>query len=205
MSYICLLLSGAALLINGLGLLGRVPPRDAGFLNLAVGVLQLVLATVVAATGAPDPAAFSTASGIFLFGLTYLYVGLGSVAGLGSAGVGWFCGLVAVLAVVFAATSLDTDPLGSVLWLAWAVLWGLFFLILALDAVRLARVTGWSAILVGTASTVIPAVLGLNGAWPAGGASAVAAAAVIGALFVGAGVAGSRPARAAVPRVAVHA
>jgi len=206
MSYICLLLSGAALLINGLGLLGRVPSRDSGFFNLVIGTLQLVIATLIASAGAADPAAIGSASGIFLFGLTYLYVGLGSVAGLGASGVGWFCGLVAVLAVVFAGTSLDDDPVSSVLWLAWAVLWGLFFLLLAFDAAHLTRITGWSAILVGTASTVPPAVLGLNGAWPAGWTSALSVAGILAVLFVVAGAVSSRPVKApATPQVAVPA
>ncbi|MFJ6001340.1 AmiS/UreI family transporter [Arthrobacter sp. NPDC092385] len=203
MSYICLLLSGAALLINGLGLLGRVAPRDSGFFNLAIGTLQLVFALLIASAGGPGTAA--SAGGIVLFGLTYLYVGLSSVAGLGSAGVGWFCGFVAVLALVFAGTAADGDPVSSVLWLSWAVLWALFFLLLARGAARLTRITGWSAILVGTAGTVIPAVLGLNGAWPTGGSSVIAAAAVLGVLFVAAATLSTRPAPAVAPRTPVSA
>jgi hypothetical protein len=203
MSYICLLLSGAALLINGLGLLGRVAPRDSGFFNLVIGVLQLVIALLIASTGGPEAA--GSASGIVLFGLTYLYVGLSSVAGLGSAGVGWFCAFVAVLAVVFAGTAADGDPVSSVLWLSWAVLWSLFFLLLARGATRLTRITAWSAILVGTASTVIPAVLGLNGAWPSGGTSVIAAAAAVGVLFVVAATVSARPVRVLAPPVPVAA
>ncbi|MDQ0850527.1 hypothetical protein QFZ65_002465 [Arthrobacter sp. B3I9] len=49
MSYICLILSGAALLINALGLLGRIPARDSGVFNIVIGTLQLVLAVLLAA------------------------------------------------------------------------------------------------------------------------------------------------------------
>ncbi len=190
MSYICLLLSGAALLINGVSLLGRVTPRDAGFFNIAIGLLQLVVALLVASS---DPGAAGSAAGIVLFGLTYLYVGLGSVAGLGSAGVGWFCGFVAVLALVLAGTAAREDPVSSVLWISWAALWTLFFLLLARGAERLTRVTGWSAILVGTISTVVPALLGLNGAWPGGTTAVIATAVVLGALFAVAVTLGGRP------------
>ena len=43
MPYICLLLSGAALLINGLAALGHLPRRDAAVFSLVIGGTQLVL------------------------------------------------------------------------------------------------------------------------------------------------------------------
>ncbi|WP_368075752.1 AmiS/UreI family transporter, partial [Curtobacterium sp. Csp1] len=98
MAYICLLLSGAALLVNGLTLLGRVPGRDSGVFNVLVGGLQLVLCTAVAVTADGSLPALLAIAGTFLFGLTYLYVGLDALTGLGSAGLGWFCGLVAGVA-----------------------------------------------------------------------------------------------------------
>ncbi|MFC3299034.1 AmiS/UreI transporter [Arthrobacter agilis] len=204
MSYICLLLSGAALLINGLGLLGRVPARDSGFFNLAIGALQLGIALLIASTGGTGAA--TSAAGIVLFGLTYLYVGLSSVAGLGSAGVGWFCGFVAVLALGFAATSAARDPLTSVLWLSWAVLWTLFFLLLARGAARLTSVTAWSAILVGTCSTVLPAALGLTGVWPTDVTAVIISAVVLGVLYAVAATVGARPVQpVAAPRTPVTA
>lgn len=188
MSLICLILSGAALLINGLALIGRIPARDSAYFNLLIGGTQLVLATLVAIAAAGDTAALLGVSGVFLFGLTYAYVGLNSLLGLGGVGLGWFCGLIAGLGLVYAATYANSDPLLSVLWLSWAALWALFFLLLALGRTGLTRFTGWALILTSQATTTIPALLGLSGSWPGGATDAAVALAVILALFASAGV-----------------
>jgi len=210
MSFICLILSGAALLINGLGLLGRLPGRDSGAFNLLIGGLQLVFAVLLAAGAAgsaDEAAALRGAAGVVLFGLTYLYVGLDSLFGLGSAGLGWFCGLVALLALFYAGSNLAQDPLLGVLWLSWAVLWSLFFLILALGRVGLTAFTGWATVLTSQLTTTLPALLGLTGAWPAGWGAAGTAAAVLAVLFFAARLLArarpapeaARPAAAAAP------
>jgi putative amide transporter protein len=198
MSFICLILSGVALLINGLALLGRIPPRDSGTLNLLIGGLQLVLATLIAVTAAGDPAQLLSAAGVVLFGLTYTYVGLNSLFDLGSAGVGWFCVLVAALAVVYAVSNLAADPFSAVLWASWAVLWTLFFLLLALGKSALTAYTGWATLLTSQLTTTVPALLGLNGAWPSGWGSAAAAAVVVALLFTAARFLARRTGRAAV-------
>ena len=40
------------------------------------------------------------ASGIFLFGLAYLYVGITNLGGVDASGLGWYCPWVAIIAVV---------------------------------------------------------------------------------------------------------
>ena len=195
MSFICLILSGAALLINGLGLLGRIPARDSGYFNLLIGGTQLVLSGLIAVGAGGDRAALLGVSGVFLFGLTYLYVGLNALLGLGSVGLGWFCGLVAALGVFYAAGNIAVDPFLSVLWLSWAVLWTLFFLILALGQTRLTVFTGWALILTSQATTTIPALLGLSGAWPVGLVAGLTALLVVAALFVWAGFLAKAPAK----------
>lgn len=183
MTLICLILSGAALLINGLALLGRIPGRDSGYFNVLIGVTQLLLATLVAFAAGGDTAALLGVSGVFLFGLTYLYVGLNSLRDLGSVGLGWFCGLVAVIGLVYAGANVVSDPVLSVLWLAWAGLWTLFFLLLALGISQLTAFTGWSLILTSQATTTVPALLGLTGNWPTGAGSAAVALVGVVALF----------------------
>src|SRR3954453_8319009 len=110
MSFICLILSGAALLINGLGLLGRIPARDSGVFNIIIGTFQLLLAVLLAAAAGGKTELLLGAAGIVLFGITYLYVGLSAVLKLESAGVGWFCALVAGLAVFYSAVNIAQDP-----------------------------------------------------------------------------------------------
>lgn len=182
MPYVCLLLSGAALLVNGLATLGHLPRRDAAVLSLVVGAVQLVLGVVVLSQGGPA-GTVPTAAGIFLFGLTYVYVGLDVLVNLGSKGLGWFCGMVAFVAVLLAAAWLADDPLLAVLWLAWAVLWGLMFASLALGRNRLDQFTGWALVLASQVTATVPAFLGLAGTWPRTPETAWLAAVVLAVLF----------------------
>ncbi|TLM83296.1 AmiS/UreI transporter [Pseudarthrobacter sp. NamE2] len=181
MPYVCLLLSGAALLLNGLAMLGRLPRRDAAVLSLVVGGTQLVLGVVHLGTAAGAP--LLTAAGMFLFGLTYVYVGLDVLLDLGSKGTGWFCGMVAFVGLLLAAAWLGTDPLLAVLWLAWAVLWGLLFVSSALGRTGLDATIGWALVLASQTTATLPAFLGLAGMWPRQGEAALLAALVLAGLF----------------------
>lgn len=182
MPYVCLLLSGAALLVNGLATLGYLPRRDAAVLSVVVGGIQLALAVVH--LGVSPAAPLLTAAGMFLFGLTYVYVGLDVLLGLGSRGVGWFCGMVAFVGVLLAAAWLGSDPLLAVLWLAWAALWALLFMASGLGCGRLEPLIGWALVLLSQPTTTVPAVLGIAGIWPGHPQAAWLAAAVVAALFV---------------------
>lgn len=181
MPHVALLLSGAALLLNGLSMLGRLPRRDAAVLSLVVGGTQLVLAVVYLASA---PGTTLTAAGMVLFGLTYVYVGVDALLGLGSEGVGWFCGMVAFVGMLLAAAWLGTDPLLAVLWLAWAALWALLFASSGLGRVHLEPFIGWALVLLSQPTATVPAVLGIAGIWPGDARAAWLAAAVAAALFV---------------------
>lgn len=181
MPHICLLLSGAALLLNGLATLGHLPRRDAAVLSLVVGCTQLVLGGVF--VGGASDASLPTAAGMFLFGLTYVYVGLDVLLELGSRGLGWFCGMVAFVGLLLAGAWLGTDPLLAVLWLGWAVLWGLLFLSMAWGRERLEPFIGWSLVLASPTTATIPAFLGLAGIWPHSPGPALGAAALLCLVF----------------------
>ncbi|WIB61884.1 AmiS/UreI family transporter [Curtobacterium sp. MCLR17_007] len=186
MALICLVRSGAALLVNGLTLLGHVPGRDSGVFNVLIGGLQLVLCIAVAVSADGSLPALFAIAGTFLFGLTYLYVGLDALFSLGSVGLGWFCGLVAALAAVFAVVHLADDPVLAVLWAGWALLWTLFFVLLALGRSGITTYTGWALVLASQVTTTVPAVLGLTGHWPAGPIATSTALVVLVAVFGGA-------------------
>ncbi|MCJ1714952.1 AmiS/UreI family transporter [Curtobacterium sp. VKM Ac-2922] len=194
MALICLVLSGAALLVNGLTLLGHVPGRDSGVFNVLIGGLQLVLCIAVAVSADGSLPALFAIAGTFLFGLTYLYVGLDALFALGSVGLGWFCGLVAALAVVFAVVHVSDDPVLAVLWAGWAVLWTLFFVLLALGRSAITTYTGWALVLASQVTTTVPAVLGLTGHWPTGPIATSTALVVLVAVFGGAALLSRRTA-----------
>jgi hypothetical protein len=180
-----LLYVGAVLLVNGLMLLGHVPPRSAAVLNLFVGALQCVIPTAMLLQANGDAATILSASGLYLFGFTYLYVGINNLAGLEPQGLGWFSLFVAVAAVAYAGLSFGShDPVFGVIWLSWAALWFLFFLVLGLGRDSLTRFTGWSATLLGVPTCCVPAFLLLTGHYQSSIPIAAATAALLVALLV---------------------
>ena len=134
MGSVGLLYVGAVLVINGLMLLGVVEARSAAPLNLFVGGLQVLTPTVLIIMSGGDPDVILSASGIYLFGFTYLYVGINLLGGLDGTGLGWFSAFVACCAVVYSALNFVRfdDPGFGVIWLVWAVLWALFWVVLGL-------------------------------------------------------------------------
>jgi hypothetical protein len=167
MASVGLLYVGAVLIVNGLMLLGRVDARAAAPLNLFVGALQVLTPTYLIFTSGGDPDTILGASGIYLFGFTYLYVGLNLLGGLDGTGLGWFSAFVAGCAVVFAGLNFGRldDPAFGVIWLYWATLWALFFLVLGLKREELTRFTGAIAIVAGVLTCAVPAFMLLTGVW----------------------------------------
>ncbi|WP_448628118.1 AmiS/UreI family transporter [Geodermatophilus sp. URMC 64] len=165
-----LLYVGPVLIVNGLMLLGRVDARAAAPLNLFVGALQVVTPTVLILTSGGDPDVILFAAGIYLFGFTYLYVGINLLAGLDGTGLGWFSAFVACAAVTYSllnfffANPLFDNGFG-VIWLYWAVLWGLFWVVLGLGREEYGRYTGAIAVVAGVFTCAVPAFLILTGSW----------------------------------------
>ena len=110
---------------------------------------------------------FSSASGLFLFGFTYLYVGIGLLGGFDTTGVGYFSLFVAIMALgySFANFQVLNDRPFAVIWLYWAFLWFLFFLLLGLKQEHLTAYTGWVTAIEGWVTGAIPAFLLLTGYW----------------------------------------
>jgi hypothetical protein len=167
MAIVGLLYVGAVLFINGLLLIGAVDPRAAAPINLFVGALQVVTPTYLIFTSGGDPRVILAASGLFLFGFTYLYVGIGLLAGLDTTGVGWFSLFVAITALGYSYANFRIlgDPAFGVIWLYWAFLWALFFMVLGLKRESLTRYTGWVTIIEAWVTAAIPAFLLLTDLW----------------------------------------
>jgi hypothetical protein len=162
-----LLYVGAVLFLNGVMILGRVDAKAGAVFNLFVGLLQVVTPTYLIFTANGDADTILNASGIYLFGFTYLYVGITLLAGLDSTGVGWFSLFVAAAACAFSFANfkvLNDKPFG-VIWLYWAFLWFLFFLLLGLKLDGLNTYTGWVTSIEGIVTAAVPAFLILSGYW----------------------------------------
>lgn len=166
MASVGLMFVGAVLFINGLLFLGKVDAKSAATFNLFVGALQVAIPFYLIATAASTDELL-LASGTFLFGFTYLYVGISNLAGQESAGLGWYSAWVAIMAAAFGVTEIVKfdEPTLGLLWLQWSVLWGLFFLILALGYERLTTVTGVLTLILAFTTCTIPGYLLLLGEW----------------------------------------
>ncbi|MDX3073449.1 AmiS/UreI family transporter [Streptomyces sp. NPDC088354] len=167
MANVGLLFVGAVLFMNGLLLLGKADPRSAAVFNLFIGALQVLTPTYLIFTSGNDPDKILSASGIYLFGFTYLYVGIVLLAGMDNICVGYYSLFVAVVALgySFANFHLLKDYPFGVIWLYWSFLWGLFFLLFGLRRTELTVYVGWVTAIEGWVTGVIPAALLLSGYW----------------------------------------
>lgn len=179
MASVGLLYVGAVLFLNGAMLLGWVDARAAAPLNIFVGVLQVITPTYLIFTANGDANVIINASGLYLFGFTYLYVAFNLLGGFDGTGLGYFSLFVAVCAVVYSGLNFFRlgDPTFGVIWLYWAFLWTLFFLLLGRGQEQLTRYTGAVTAIQGWVTGAIPAFLLLTGVWPADALSAAVLAA----------------------------
>jgi putative amide transporter protein len=162
---VMLLYVGAVLCVNGLWLVGQtrgetsplyLQGREVAVLNVFTGFVGLVTATTLLVQGnrAGDLASVRGGGFILLFAFTYLWVACNAFLNAGGRAFGWYCLFVAITAIPAGLLTLN-DANGSdasvylgIDWLAWSVLWFLFFLLLALDR-PVARLTGSIAIVEG--------------------------------------------------------
>jgi hypothetical protein len=189
MGNVGLLYVGAILFLNGCMLLGWVEAKSAAPLNLFVGALQVVTPTYLIFTANGDETAILSASGLYLFGFTYLYVGINLLTGLDGTGLGFFSAFVAVCAIAFAGLNFfgrfDDNAFG-VIWLYWAFLWALFFVLLGLKKDGIGRYTGAVAAIQGWVTGAVPAALLLTGNWADNKNWIAVALAVFGVVAFGA-------------------
>jgi len=173
MGAVGLLYVGAVLFVNGLALVGLVRGTAMIPMNLFVGLLQVITPLYLIFSADGDQAVIVGASGLFLFGFTYLYVAMNNAFNLDGTGLGWFSLFVAVAAVIYSwwnfasysALGTDDAALGDllgVLWASWAVLWFLFFLVLGLGKTQLTTFTGAWCAAQGIYTGLVPALVLLN-------------------------------------------
>lgn len=173
---VVLLYVGAVLFVNGIWLLGQARAAAAGeagaaaaeahpffiqnreitVLNIFTGFIGVVAAVTLMIQGNRDEdlASIRAAGFILLFAFTYLWVAANGFLNAGGHAFGWYCLFVAISAVPVGiytfnnAAGNDASIYLGVCWFAWAILWGLFFVLLALDR-PIGRLTGAVAVLQG--------------------------------------------------------
>jgi hypothetical protein len=182
-----LIFVGIVLLVNGLVILNVVPARSAAMLNLFVGSLQVLLPTIILIQSGGNADVINATWPTYLFGFTYLYYGLGILLSLEPEGLGWFSAFVAVVALYEALIAVAKDPVFAVIWLTWAAMWTLFFLLMALGKSGLNRFTGWFLVWLGIPSCSISGLFLLNGVWnttPSAGTAALVALLALAAVSI---------------------
>jgi putative amide transporter protein len=172
-----LLYVGAVLFVNGLALVGWVKGTSMIPMNLFVGILQVVTPLYLIFSAHGNQATIVGASGLFLFGFTYLYVAMNNAFNLDGTGLGWFCLFVVFAACVYSvwnfthSAALGIGLVGGnnavgellgVLWATWAVLWLLFWFVLALGKTGLTKFTGAWCAAQGIYTGLVPALVLLN-------------------------------------------
>jgi putative amide transporter protein len=184
---VVLLYVGVVLIVNGIWLIGQarapaaaggeevlaaeahptfIQNREVAILNIFTGFIGVVAAATLAVQGniEGDLASIRGAGYILLFAFTYLWVAYNQYADAGGHAFGWYCLFVAITAVVagiFTFSNADGNSASIYLgfcWLAWAVLWFMFWLLLSLER-PIARITGGVAVLEGIATAWVFGIL----------------------------------------------
>jgi putative amide transporter protein len=131
--------------------------REVAVLNIFTGFVGVVIATILLVQGSGDLASVRGAGFILLFAFTYLWVAFNQFLDAGGHAFGWYCLFVAITAIpagIYTLQNAGGNPalvwLG-INWFAWALLWGVFWALLALDR-PVARLAGWLAIIEGIAT-----------------------------------------------------
>lgn len=162
-----LLYVGAVLFLNGLWLLGHIQDREIVVINVVSGFVTLAVAMSSAFGAGADLTTVKAAALTLLFTTTYLWVAYNRVVTVDGRGLGWFSLFVAITVVpvalgTFAQASSVTDLWMAMNWSAWALLWFMYFLLLALQKPIL-RATGLVTLLVGIGTGWLPGYLMLEG------------------------------------------
>ncbi|HEX4356098.1 MAG TPA: AmiS/UreI family transporter [Pseudonocardia sp.] len=165
MGSVGLLFVGAVLFLNGIMLLGWINAKSAAPIHFFVGALQIITPTYLIFTANGNTDTILSAAGLYLFSFTYLYVGLNLTFDLDGTGLGYFCLFVAITALVYSGLNFFhfNDSGFGVIWLYWAFLWALFFLVLGLKRESLSRYTGAVCAIQGWVTAWVPAFLLLTG------------------------------------------
>lgn len=146
-------------------LLGKANEKSVAVFNLFIGAMQVIVPFYLIMTSDQSNWVLFNYAAIFLFGFTYLYVGVTLLVGYNGDGLGWYSLWVAILALVYAVVSFVqfNDILNMLTWLMWALLWYLFFLSMALNK-PIDQYVGRVAFVQSWVTLTIPALLTLMGA-----------------------------------------
>ena len=164
---LALLYVGSVLFLNGIWLMGRIGDREIAIINIFVGGLTALVSAFLAFGPNADATSSKAAALTLLFTFTYLWVAYNRFHDVDGRGLGWYSLFVAITVVPVALDTLinATTLWGywfGLCWAAWAVLWFMFFLLLAMQK-PIAKVTGAVTSIQGILTGWLPGYLLLEG------------------------------------------
>jgi putative amide transporter protein len=144
--------------------------REVAVINIFTGFVGVVIALILLIQAAVQSNLASARGGgfILLFAFTYLWVAFNQVISGSGRAFGWYCLFVAITAIPAGIYTLQTaggnpaDVWLGLNWFAWAVLWALFFVLLALER-PIALFVGWLTVIEGIVTSWALAFLVLIG------------------------------------------
>jgi hypothetical protein len=130
--------------------------REVAVINIFTGFVGVVIASIYLIQAAVQNNLASARGGgfILLFAFTYLWVAFNQIITGSGRAFGWYCLFVAITAIpagIYTLQNAGGNPADVWLglnWFAWAILWALFFVLLALER-PIALITGWVTIIEG--------------------------------------------------------
>ena len=159
----------ATLFLNSLVILGKAEMKSAGVFNLFVGALQIIIPFYLIMISDQSNWTVYSYAATFLFGLTYLYVGVTFIKGMDSSGLGWFCIWVAIIALFYMVVSFVQfhDVVNALTWFMWALLWYLFF-VLNTQKKNINQYLGRIAFVQSWVTLTLPSLFYFMGVWGEG-------------------------------------
>jgi putative amide transporter protein len=145
--------------------------REVAVINIFTGFVGVVIALILLIQAAVQNNLASARGGgfILLFAFTYLWVAFNQVITGSGRAFGWYCLFVAITAIPAGIYTLQTaggnpaDVWLALNWFAWAILWALFFVLLALER-PIALLVGWVTVIEGIVTSWALAFVVLIGA-----------------------------------------
>lgn len=160
---------GAVLFCNGLWLLGLIADREVAAIDILVGGIALIVVIIELASS--QTGLIFSAAQTLLSVFTYLWVAHTRFAKVDGSGLGWYCLFVCLTAIPTAIVIFNTAHWNGALiwlgidWVAWAILWGMYFLLLArpVQWAKITRLAGAVTLVEGFGTGWILGYLLLNG------------------------------------------
>ena len=166
---LALLYVGAVLFLNGIWVMGYIEDREISVINVFVGTLTLLVSLFLAFGPGADAGSIKAAAFTLLFTFTYYWVAWNRWNGADGRGLGWFCffrrrhrDLRSPCRAFGAEAATAWDVWFAICWGSWAVLWLMFWALLALKK-PIAKVTGAICSAQGVYTGWLPGYLLLTG------------------------------------------